>query len=485
MPVTNPAQTRGRGQSPPRVNPFTTAFYGQAQLDLLFRLDTKRRQIDREIQEFKTAKETEYLNYEQMLREYYDSTGELPEETGSERRFRERERERAQRERDQGRAYYEPDRERAQRRAGVRALATPPNSQQIEQADNLHNRKSGPTNPPIHPVSALQSADSSRNSKSSPVISRGPPQPHYATSGRLSHEHERELRGVFTPNYLPLLDGTTNNKDRRSSSDLLEASTLGTSESPNVNRGHVTGLSSSAEYHHLPMTSPPAPPARPLSASVPQEDSLGHRRSSSTGTSDIANRRSSLRNKQEPRSPKRVLFNIDNTVVSPSTSPIAQRENSKTPTKASRAEGGSGNNDSFAILKNKPAKTAPNSESAMPSLLSSSFTGTAANGWKSEMSPLRWAYESENKNKNSPLGGGDDFEHVDKDDDMFAFDEELEAGEKAEASDKKAGVDFDREGEKQETETQDTLVGSSPHAGSLPIEIKWPGKSGSFRGGSP
>ena len=466
MPVNHLPHPKDRSQSPPRVDPFTTfatSFYGQAQIDLLVRLDSKRRQLDEEIAEFKAAKHADYRNYEQMLREYYESTHELPEETEQERRLHEQ-------------AYGRPEQQ-----ATARALATPPNSQQKEQTKDTQARKPGPITLPNRPISVLQDADSTSRSKTSPAGSPGPPQPQSVTGKRLSHEHEKEFRGVFTPNYLPFLDDKTNGKDRRNSSELLEASTLGTSESPNANRGHVAGLSSSAEYHHPPMTSPPAPLTRPLSASVPQEESLGHRRASSSGT-NIANRRSSLRNKKEPRSPKRVLFNIDNTVVSPSTSPIAQRANSTTPTKASR---GSESNDSFQMVKKKQERTSAANDTTMPSLLSTSFTGTAANSWRSDMSPLRWAYESESKNRNSPLMGGDDFEHVDRDDDMFAFDEELEVKEKAPAGDKKAGADFDREGENDKAESQDTLIGGSPHAGSLPIEIKWSARSGSFRDGSP
>ena len=466
MAVNHLTHPKDRSQSPPRVDPFTTfttSFYGQAQITLLARLDSKRRQLDEEIAEFKAAKHAEYRNYEQMLREYYESTHELPEETEQERRLHEQ-------------AYGRPEQQPT-----ARTLATPPNSQQKERTKDTQARKPGPITLPNRPTSALQDADSTGRSKTSPPGSPGPSEPQSVAGGRLSHEHEKEFRGVFTPNYLPLLDGKTNGKDRRNSSELLEASTLGTSESPNANRGHVAGLSSSAEYHHPPMTSPPAPPTRLLSASVPQEESLGHRRASSSGT-DIVNRRSSLRNKKEPRSPKRVLFNIDNTVVSPSTSPIAQRANSTTLTKASR---GSESNDSFQMVQNKQERISPANDTTMPSLLSTSFIGTAANGWRSDMSPMRWAYESESKNRNSPLMGGDDFEHVDRDDDMFAFDEELEVKGKAPAGDKKAGVDFDREDEKDKAESQDTLMGGSPHAGSLPIEIKWSARSGSFRDGSP
>ena len=433
----------------------------------MVRLDSKRRQLDKEIAAFKAQKHEEYRNYERMLREYYERTHELPEESEHERRL------------------YEQAYGRSEQQGAPRALSTPSSPPQNEQINDIQAGKPGPIRLPSRPVSALQDTDSNSCSKVNRVGSPGPPEPRSATGGRLSHEHEKELRGVFTPNYLPLLDGTTNGKDRRSSSELLEASTLGTKESLNVNRGSVAGLSSSAEYHHPPMTSPPAPPARPLSASVPKEESLGHRRSSSSGP-DMANRRSSLRNKKEPRSPKRVLFNIDDTVVSPSTSPVAQRSQPTMPNQSLHPASSSGINDSFQIVKNKQAGTPPASNDlATPSLLSTSFTRTAANGWKSDMSPLQWAYESENKSKNPLVTGGDDFEHIDRDDDVFAFDEELEVKNKAQAGEKRDGVDSDREGEGSEVESQDTLIGSSPHAGSLPIEIKWPGRTGSFRGGSP
>ncbi|KAL2047294.1 hypothetical protein N7G274_001314 [Stereocaulon virgatum] len=467
MPVTQPPHSKDLIPSPPRVNPFNTAFYGQAQLDLMVRLDSKRRQLDKEIAAFKAQKHEEYQNYEQMLREYYERTHELPEESEHERRL------------------YEQAYERTEQQGCPRALIAPSSPPQKGHMNDIQAGTPVPIRLPSRPVSALQDTDWTSRSKVNRVGSPGPPEPRSTTRGRLSHEHETELRGVFTPNYLPLLDGTTNGKERRSSSELLEASILSTSESLNVNRGNVAGLSSSAEYHHPPMTSPPAPPARPLSASVPKEELLGNCRSLSSGP-DIANRRSSLRNKKEPRSPKRVLFNIDDTVVSPSTSPVAQRSQLTTPTQSLNPASSSGIDDSFQIVKNKQGRITPtNNDLAMPSLLSNSFTGTAASGWKSDISPLQRAYESENKNKHPLLMGGDDFEHIDRDDDVFAFDEELEVKDKAPACEKKDGVDSDREGEGSEVENQDTLIGSSPHAGSLPIEIKWPGRAGNFRGGSP
>ena len=61
---------------------------------------------------------------------------------------------------------------------------------------------------------------------------------------------------------------------------------------------------------------------------------------------------------------------------------------------------------------------------------------------------------------------------------MFSLDEEMKAEEKTVAESKlegKFGRDADAD-EEMEMEGTKPLTGSSPHAGSLPIEIKWPGR---------
>ena len=441
------------------IEPMNHKFYRQTELDLVCRLDKKRRELDREIADFKAKKDDEYRLFERNLKAFYLNTGGLPKEEEEEADLKA---------------------ESSRRQNTARASSTSAGSHRKENRNHIqHTKNKEAIGASSQPVETLQCAASNSRLKSNPGGSPGPPDP--AKVKRQPHEHERELQGVFTPEYLPMLDSKSHDGDRRSSTELLEASNLTNNEPSPANRGNTVVLSSSAEYHHQRTISPPAPPTRPLSASVPQDESIGHRRSSSDSAD--SNRRSSFRNPKEPRSPKRVLFSIDDTVVSPSTSPVAQRSNSSTPSKTSRSNGSSQGNDSFEIVKGRQGKVSPASSSATApaSLLGAAFSGPSS-GWNSEISPLRWAFESENRNKTSSLVGPDDFEHVDREDELFAFDEDLDLVNSGKA--KKADAEGLASGEEdavEDVESQETLVGSSPHAGSLPIEIKWPGKAGSLR----
>lgn len=444
------------------IDPMGNAMYEQTENNLICRLDKKRRELDKEIAAFKARKDDEYRLFEKNLKAYYRNIGELPAEDEEPKLKAE--------------FFVKP--------TETKAAVETPMSQQKEKREHTQEKKNETIGAPSQPVQGLHGAASTRHSASFRGGSPGPSES--AKRKRQPHEHERELYGVFTPNYLPLLDSRPREEDRRSSTELLEAANL-EKESSTSKRSTAAILSSSAEYHNQPMSSPPPPPARPLSASVPQDESLGHRRSSSSSVDPMGNRRSSLRNPKEPRSPKRVLFSIDDTVVSPSTSPIAQRSNSTTSNKTIRLQGGFQKNDSFEIVKGKQDKVSPvdKSATATASGIATSFSGPSS-GWGSGISPLQWAYESENRSKTSPHVGGDDFEHVDRDDDLFAFDEDLDSVNSREMKDEDIrDLNSAEEEAVEDVESQKTLIGGSPHAGSLPIEIKWPGRSGNLRGGSP
>ena len=431
--------------------------YEQTEKDLIYRLDKKRRELDKEIAAFKAQKDEEYRLFEKNLRAYYLNIGELP----------------ADDEEQNIKAEY------SAKPTETKATVQTPLSQQKEKEEH-QQKKNGTVGAPSQSFQGLHGAASPSRSASRQAGSPGPSES--AKRKRKPQEHERELYGVFTPNYLPLLDSRPQEGHRRSSSELLEAANLERKESSTPKRSTAGVLSSSAEYHNQLMSSPPPPPARPLSASVPQGESLGHRNPGDT----MGNRRSSLRNPKEPRSPKRVLFSINDTVVSPSTSPVAQRSNPITSSKTFRIDRGFRENDSFEIVKGKQDKVSPvdRSATATASLLGTSFSGPSGS-WSSGISPFRWAYESENR-KASPLVGGDDFEHVDRDDDLFAFDEDLDAVNSRKVKEENRQSPKSAEEEVvEDVESQKTLVGGSPHAGSLPIEIKWTGRSVNLRGGSP
>ena len=445
------------------IDPMGHAMHEKTENDLICRLDKKRRELDKEIAAFKARKDDEYRLFEKNLKAYYRNIGELPAED------------------EESKIQAESFPKSTETKPAVQTSMP----QQKEKVEHTQERKNETKGAPSQSVQGLHGAVSTRHSTSGRGSSPGPSES--AKRKRPPHEHERELYGVFTPNYLPLLDSRPREGDRRSSNELLEAANLEKKESSTPKRSTAAVLSSSAEYHNQPMSSPPPPPARPLSASVPQDESLGHRRSSSHSEDPMGNRRSSLRNPKEPRSPKRVLFSINNTVVSPSTSPVAQRSNPITANQTIRLQGGFQKNDSFENVKGKQDKVLPvdKSATATASVLANSFSGQSS-GWNSSISPLRWAYESENRNKTSPLVGGDDFEHVDRDDDLFEFDEDLDAvNSRKVKEDDIRGPETIEEEAVEDVESQKTLVGSSPHAGSLPIEIKWPGRSGNLRGDSP
>ena len=461
-----PARPREKAQKKPRnqmIDPKAHAMHEQTEKDLLSRLDKKRRELDKELAAFKAQKDEEFRLFEKNLKAYYlNMPAEVPAED------------------EEQKVKSEYSASPIQTKTTVQTLL----SQQKEE-EHPQEKNNGTVGTPNQSFQALHSVASTSRPASRRVGSPGPSES--AKRKRQPHEHERDLYGVFTPNYLPLLDSRPQEGHRRSSSELLQAANLERKESSAPKRSAAGVLSSSAEYHNQPMSSPPPPPARPLSASVPQGESLGHRRSSSNPGDTMGNRRSSLRNPKEPRSPKRVLFSINDTVVSPSTSPVAQRSNPISSSKTFRLDAGLQKNDSFEIIKGKQDKVPPvdKSATATASLLGTSFSGPLG-AWGSGISPFRWAYESENM-KSSPLVGGEDFEHLDRDDDLFAFDEDLDVvnSRKVKEEQDRQSPNSAEEDVVEDVESQKTLVGGSPHAGSLPIEIKWTGRSGNLRNGSP
>lgn len=71
----------------------------------------------------------------------------------------------------------------------------------------------------------------------------------------------------------------------------------------------------------------------------------------------------------------------------------------------------------------------------------------------------------------SPINSGDDIEKNGLEDEIFALDEDLSKGDAKEGKMNSADDDLTSDNEEQ---NGDPLTASSSHAGSLPIEIKWP-----------
>ena len=301
-----------------------------------------------------------------------------------------------------------------------------------------------------------------------------------ALSFALCHEREPELKASFTPMYLPLLDGHRRGasvgyvQDRRHSGTEQSISMEEQRASSN-NHLNTPSLSSSATFpSDLVRSSEPSPPIRRLSTSVPKQPSH-HRRSSSRSDISISSLRSSLRDPKQPRSPKRVLFSLDNGVVSPSTSPVAKRSQpcqNAAPVEifsSPRALGSSGP----AAIENNRNKTSTSSSLVS---MESSVNGIMDRRTNSSMPFIK----APGIPDASPLIAADDFEKIDADDELFAFDEDInntDADADAEAQMKMA----DDVGSDEEEQDGQPLTASSPHAGSLPIEIKWPPNIGCQR----
>ena len=314
----------------------------------------------------------------------------------------------------------------------------------------------------------LDDEDSSNHTRAMPSVSK---LPQYGEPLSFSQRHEREseFKGLFTPSYLPLLSTQgissilENGERKRCSEDEQSAS---------KSQQNTTSLSSSVTLSgpHVGF-SPSSSPARPLSASVPKQPAH-HRRSSSRSDISLTSLRSSLRDPKQPRSPKRVLFSLDNIVVSPSTSPVAQRskigEDSvhSTILNVPRPLGsfgpvaiedlGSNLLNTLQDSKAQPASTFTDEGTKFGNIVgaSSSTKSAGIDGM-------------------SPIIGGDDFETIDADEDLFTFDEDMNSGEVEVDANCKSEDD---PGSDDDEQNDEALIASSPHAGSLPIEIKWPQK---------
>lgn len=282
------------------------------------------------------------------------------------------------------------------------------------------------------------------------------------------HERELEFQGLFTPSFLPLLDCKDRHRSVAASgqnhigNDLPSISfDIGKGRHGSDARKTKLSLSSSASFpntHHSSSLSPPT--VRPISASVPRQPPH-QRRSSSRSDTSIASLRSSLRDPKQPRSPKRVLFSIGDTLVSPSTSPLMQRAISEpgiinAPSSVSRDEPESTRSqsdvwDMFPWMK-KSVDSAP--------------VGTAPAGFlNAQPQPF-----SAGVSIKSPILGGEDFERIETEY-LFAFDEDLTIRRsKREEGDREAT----NTGSDENEDSDEPLPADSPHAGSLPIEIKWP-----------
>ncbi|KAL9001472.1 MAG: hypothetical protein Q9169_000047 [Polycauliona sp. 2 TL-2023] len=406
-------------------------------------LDLRRRQIDREIAEFKVEKDKEFRKFEKRLR--------------SEKRDPERlkilqcERE------------VEKANQKRRGSSDLLAVSSPDDSKAID--NNAADGDDGTRSNGVRFSTAVEippEEDARRLKKATNKSTNGT-----SSQDTLSaHERELEFQGLFTPTFLPLLSGPRPDQRPNQREDPLDAKSIGTSPK------HVQTLSSAATTSSLqgPISgSAPSTPAHAhhLSSSDPRKMSMSDRRSSSRSDTSVSSLRSSIRDRKQTRSPKRVLFSIDNVVVSPSTSPAMQRKVNASSKKA-------GGTDRSVVIPSY--SDAPKEETARDSstlagkaaLTNVPTTNGHADGGGRPKHPAAQIASS------SPSMGGDGFEHIqgEDEDDLFAFDEDVRYRDKVEADDDLGGdVDGEEVGD-----GLAALSASSPHAGSLPIEIKWPGR---------
>ncbi len=408
-------------------------------------LERKKKEIEQEIADFRSTKEDEYRAFErQLVRNVCDSAKEVEG-------------------REDGKRPEKQDSLSTQKKPPHRELS---GSKKLGFESFNGTVRAQELGDPVIETSET-AADSSHYERS-----RGWQEGHPGSLDKTQiHERELEFQGLFTPSFLPLLDC----KDRHRSVAAHGESQID-KDSPSISldngkqvhgsdaRKTKLGLSSSASFpntHHSSSLSPP--PVRPMSASVPRQPP--HQRgSSSRSDTSIASLRSSLRDPRQPRSPKRVLFSIGDKLVLPSTSPLMQRAIAES----------SIINASSSISRDEPEPTRIQSNvwDMFPWTKQSADVapiGKAPAGFRNaqpQPSPTGVSIKS-------PFPGGDDFERIETEDDLFAFDEDLTIKELG-------GEEGDREatitGSDENGDGGQSLPAGSPHAGSLPIEIKWPSK---------
>lgn len=396
-------------------------------------LKRKRAQIAREIEDFKVEKEKEFAAFEQRLRGR-GSANSSEYSTSFEAKVRNEKREEPRG------SNYSLD--------GNAAI----NIESDSVSTNGINHLSRPTE-------FLCNRRENQHSSSDSLLSNS------------LRERELEFHGLFTPHYLPLLDVSAHTSKpgptTKYSGDL---------QSP---RDISSNLSSSATFPSSTIGNNTSLPfLRHFSASVPRERSLGLRRSSSRSDNSVGRRRSSLRDPKQPRSAKHVLFSINDVVVSPSTSPIFSR--STAAPEARDIDSLSSNKlAKMPISKHKGLETWDKGLSALLKSDNNNTPFTASSQYSHTLYDLPTSSSSTILNNED-----DDFApNYDTDgDDLFAFDEEANlsdddddnrsGGNAATGSGSASGCGSDEEGDGKDP---DMTVGS-PGAGSLPIEIKWPGR---------
>ncbi|KAI4118118.1 MAG: hypothetical protein LQ345_001757 [Seirophora villosa] len=433
-------------------------------------LELRRKQLDREIAEFAADKEKEFRKFEKRLR--------------SEKRDTERQKI-LQCEREVEKANFKRRGSKDQRSAPAEVRNDEVKTADVVFEDSRSNgvRFAGATEIPQESNAGLKRRKAGDDGA--------------AAEGQPVHEHEVEFQGLFTPIYLPLLGGRRKDAAKEVVGEGADgsphASAVGTPQ-PDDARLPTTTAAKPVEKPTTSSTAAPTSGSAPLirahshhlSSSDLRKLSMSERRSSSRSDTSVSSLRSSLRDPKQPRSPKRVLFSIDNVVVSPSTSPAMQRKISaakksdgidvvsKLDVADSRGRRGDvGILDPYAWRQYNPGTQLNKSTFTNVPAAHSSRSGDSS----SSKTPVHPAAHI-GLGRTSPSMGGDGFEHIrgEEDDDLFAFDEDITDRGRNLGDDAEDGGVLDEELDLENVREEDFLPTSSPHAGSLPIEIRWPSR---------
>ena len=318
-------------------------------------------------------------------------------------------------------------------------------------------------------------------------------------SSRPTDDHG--LRSVFAPSYIALVDP-------RARPASPPSSTSPPKPAPRAFTHPPPHLSTPDSFDGAPpdpaltSTSDPASntlrgaTTRSLTAAMTDHTPGGHQRRASSSPVTGTVLRSSLRRPTSPPrragagAPKHVLFNIDNALLSPSSSPLARRDGPGPhrplrlpPASASRSgkdltgtppggrrpvvvegpgvgpdlEGGDDDDEAAIMIPRiSPARIPP------PRPLLSS--------------PPRRSYkELVEPTTVGPGAGGSDVAEPDDSDPLFDFQDESAGASSAEWEEE--DPENESEGEERGGKNEEEEEGDeSPKAGSLPIEIKWPGR---------
>lgn len=271
-----------------------------------------------------------------------------------------------------------------------------------------------------------------------------------------SFDGKLDFRDLFTPNFLPLLDTPPRYPKQLGGSSLL----LSSPQDPDL-AGHAratdTQLSSSATLPATSFSSLHSPLQNTsFSASIPRPTVLQGRRPSSRSDMSITSLRSSLRQPKSPKSPKHVLFSIDNLVLSPSTSPVLQRKGGVPPvpfsglvdmpmgaeptivmddtvdTALDVKEATSGISQQIEDIRVSSNPFSPGfTRSHITGLASPVALPSSALPYHQPVKPVDLTYKV----------GGDEFEQVTRDDDaLFTFDEDINLEDLVDVGDEKVSI---------------------------------------------